>query len=197
MRRRAGAVSAVVALTGALLVMLAPPASAQGAYPPGDCSVTIGNQNVGNLGSGDTNVVIAPHCVFQINAPVTITVNNTIIGDVIADGSGVVVLPVSVLPSKALKVHGHHVPAVCGPNTLKGHGFSPVAGKHVTHTLTFNVVCPEVASTKVAFTGGNIIRWSLLALGAMLLGGLLVTSTRRHRRTGQTDDEPVTELTRS
>lgn len=198
MRRKAGAVSGVLALASACLVMLAPAASAQTAYPPGNCNVTISNSDLGSFSFGDTQVVIAPTCVFQVNSPVTITINNVQI-NTFADASGVVTLPISILPSKTLLVHGQEIPVVCGPNVIRGVGFSAVASTNVTQTLTFNVTCPSVTaatSGRVAFTGANIIRWSLLALAAMLVGLMLVTSTRR-RRSGRSDDEPAQELTRS
>ncbi|MCA1690671.1 MAG: hypothetical protein LC733_00160 [Actinobacteria bacterium] len=179
---------------------MAPAASAQ-AYPPGNCNVTIGNQNLGSLNFGDSQVVIAPSCVFQVNAPVTITINNTQIGDTFADPSGLVAVPISILPSKTFLIHGRQIPAVCGLNVLRGVGFSAVASTNVTQTVTFNVSCPSVEQAKpgaVAFTGGNIIRWSMMALATMLVGALLVTFARRRpsRRDGS-DEEKVSELTRS
>jgi hypothetical protein len=189
-----------------MLVLLAAPASAQ-AYPPGNCNVTVGDIDLGVLNS-NTTIVFAPTCVFQPGVSVDVTINNITIPDRHADGSGIVNLHITNVINNTIVIDGHpvHVPVVCGVNTALVKGFSRVANTHVTHHVRFHHHCPpefkqpipKAQPGKVAFTGANIVRWSLLALGALLVGGFLVgTTKRRARKADVVEGEREHEFTKS
>lgn len=202
MRRKVGGVSALLALMGTTLVLLAGPAEAQ-AYPPATCNVTLSNQQLGSFNVGTTiRFSLAPPCIFQPGVPVALTVNGVPIPGKFAEANGFVTVQVEILSSTTLSVDDPvFTPAICGTNTAQATGFSRVANSNVTQTAFFNVVCPPAFAPpaqpgRVAFTGANIVRWSMVALAAMLAGVMLVITTKRRSRETTVPDD-ARELTRS
>ncbi len=157
----------------------------QTGYPPGQCTVINSVQNLGSFQVGGSfNQTVTPICAFG-PVSVSVTVNNVEIGSRPAAGGGVPII-INILSATQLSVGGVNVPAVCGVNTIVLTGHSDAAGGQVTHTVTFEVICPPAAAVaqprpRVAFTGGNILRWSAIALVLVGLGALFVTSARRRR----------------
>jgi hypothetical protein len=161
--------------TGLLLVASAVPAFGQ-AYPPGGGSVFLGNASVGGTISGDL-------CGFPAGSQATVNVNGTggQTGPTDANGCKHVTIQIS---SQTQGILGDpvNVTIQCGSNSVTA------TGSGVTSNGTFNVVCaaatPAAAPTsRVAFTGANILRWSVAAVALLALGALMVWGTRRRRPT--------------
>ncbi len=188
--RRIAAVAAVTAMLGAV-GFVASPAAAQTGYPPGPCIDVSSSQNVGVVAGSTLNFNITPTCVFAVGSNVSVVVNN--INTVVkpATDGGTVPISITILSSTQLSVEGVLVPAICGINKIVATGPSGSAGKVVTHTVLFELVCPpgfekkleeKGKETKVAFTGANVLRWSAIALGCVGVGALVVSSSRKRRQ---------------
>jgi hypothetical protein len=98
-----------------------------------------------------------------------------------ADSNGCIHITVQIT-SQTSGVLGDpvNVSVVCGSNTVTGTGGS------VTSTGTFTLTCPVAApaaapTSRVAFTGANILRWSLAAAALLGIGVLMVWGSRRRR----------------
>ena len=151
MRRRVGALSALLALAGATLAVLAAPAGAQTGYPPPGCTANASTQQLGSFNVGDTiTLTLAPSCPFQPGTPVTVTVNGVAIGTKVANSSGFVVVRITVVSTSTLSVDDPVlVPVVCGQNVVTATGFSAVANATVTQSAVFTVNCGPAATTPV------------------------------------------------
>ena len=166
-------------------------ANAQTGYPPGPCAPAVSLAAGGSVAVGSTfTVVLAPICVWTPGTAVTVAVNGLTVATKTATASGTVTVTVRALSSSTLEIDDPvTVPAVCGTNTVAGTGASTVAGLAVTHTVSFVLVCPAtvVASRTtagaLAFTGANLIRWSLVAIALLLAGVVIVSTVRKRRRT--------------
>lgn len=188
MRRRFSALTALMAVLGGTTLLVAPAASAQVGYPPGACTVTVGSSgDFGAFPVGSTvTLTLRAVCTFT-GTTATVIVNGQAAGTKPIAPDGTVVVTVTILSPTELSVNpfvrGH-----CGVNTVSATGFSASAGTNVTQTATFTVLCPGVrpaaraARGRVAFTGGNIARWSAVALFLVALGGSLVALDRRRAR---------------
>lgn len=186
MRRRVPALTALMAMVGASLLLLAPPVSAQ-TYPPGPCTVLVGDS--GNLASGGVGqtltLTIRAVCVFTPGTTVNVTVNGQAAGTKPVNADGSVTVTVNVLSTTELSINPV-VRGQCGTNSVSLNGPSSAAGTNVTQNASFSVLCPAAAATpvkgRVAFTGGNIFRWGAIALFLVAVGGGLVMAERRRSR---------------
>jgi hypothetical protein len=181
--------SALVALLGGTVLLLAPPASAQVGYPPGACTVTVGSSgDFGAFPVGATvTLPIRAVCTFDAGGTATVVVNGQPAGTKPIQADGTVLVTATILSTTELSVNpvvrGH-----CGVNTVAVTGRSASAGTNVTQTATFTVLCPGVQPAaqavrgRVAFTGANLVRWSAVALALVALGGSLVMLDRRRAR---------------
>jgi hypothetical protein len=156
-------------------------------YQPPGCS---GNTNLGQTAPGGTiSGTIGPACHFT--GPVTMTVNGASGGTKTPNtGNGVNVSLQVVSTTQGLLNDPVAVPVQLGSNSLSATG--PIAGgATATVTGTFTVVNPAATTTtaapaaaptsRVAFTGANILRWSLAAAALLAIGVLMVWGSRRRR----------------
>ena len=187
MRRKGAALSALMALVGASVLLLVPAASAQTGYPPGPCTVLVGDS--GNLATGSVGqtltLTLTPECLFTPGSTVSITINGQAAGTKIANADGSVTVTVNILSTTLLGINPN-VPGHCGVNEVSSNGPSENAGQNVTQIGRFTVLCPAAAAQpvrgRVAFTGGNILRWCGVALFLVAVGGALVMADRRRGR---------------
>jgi hypothetical protein len=182
---------ALTGLVAGLLMVLAPAASAQ-TSGAGTCTVLTGTQDVGSVTVGQTfRLQVAPTCGFTPGTTLTVTVNGVNIPGKVANASGATVVTITVVSATQLSVDDPVlVAARCGVNTVVATGVSAVAaGRAVTQTANFNLVCPSApaAATPVAgrlsLTGANVARWAAGALALVMLGSLFVVSARRRATT--------------
>ena len=181
--------SALVALLGGTVFLLAPPASAQVGYPPGACTATVGSSgDFGAFPVGSTaTLTIRAVCTFDAGGTATVVVNGQPAGTKPIQADGTVVVTVTVLSTTELSVNPV-VRGQCGVNTVSVTGPSASAGTRVTQTATFTVLCPGVKPAaqavrgRVAFTGANLMRWGAVALALVALGASLVMLDRRRAR---------------
>ena len=119
---------------------------------------------------------------FSPNADVTKSVNGT--GNLTgkANASGIVHFTIVVLSQTAGTLDDPvNVTLQCGTNTLAA------TGGGVTGSGTFTLSCPAVTvpaaqpTSNVAFTGANVLRWSLAAVALMGIGALFILGSRRRR----------------
>lgn len=198
MRRRFLATAvAVLAVAGAAVFSLVSPASAQTGSGIGLCTTINGSQDVGTVTIGQRFVLqVAPTCVFNVGATVTVTVNGVNIPGKVANASGQVLITITVVSATQLSVDDPvTTPAVCGVNTVTVSGPSTTAqGGTATQTATFTLTCPAtpgVATTLtpatpivvrgLSLTGANSARFAALALALLVTGSLAVLITRRRR----------------
>lgn len=181
-------------VVGLSVLALAPPASAQVGYPPPVCPAGDTVIDAGTHAIGETFVVrLQPLCLWDPGSPVTVTVNGQSVGVKIADAGGGVNVTITVLSATELSIDDPVlVRGGCGDNNASGIGFSSAAGRDVRATALFRVVCPAPAPARaaaragVAFTGANVLRWSLIAAGLLGLGAVFVVVARRRRESGTT-----------
>jgi len=189
MRRKVPALTALMAVVGASLFLLVPAASAQTGYPPGPCTVFFGDSgNLGSVNVGSTIVVnLRPECLFSPpGSAVSIVVNGENAGTKPAKADGSVDVSINALSATRLAVNPE-VSGRCGRNDISATGPSEAARRNVTQVGNITVVCPtSVAATpvrgRVAFTGGNILRWGGVALFLVAIGAGLVIADRRRGR---------------
>ena len=185
------AMAAMVGLVGAVVLFVAPAASAQTGYPPGPCTAVNGTQDLGSVNIGQRFVVqLAPTCLFTPGAAVTVTVNGVDIPGKVAEANGAVLVDVTVVSTTQLSIDDPVLtPAICGTNTVTARGPSSTGGVS-TQTATFTLNCPTgpgVASParpvtgRLSLTGGNVLRYVALALTLLVAGSMAVTVTRRRR----------------
>jgi hypothetical protein len=183
---RRGILSAVL---GLLLATAAAPAWAQTTttnyQPPGCGSPTV---NIGTAApGGSVTGTIGPSCHFT--GTVSMAVNGGAAGtktpnagngvnvsiQVVTTTSGLLNDPVAVnlqLGTNKVTATG---PTDVGPQTVTGF-FTVVAPTAVT-------VTPAAPTSRVAFTGANILRWSVAAAALLGIGVLMVWASRRRRPT--------------
>jgi len=185
-RRPVAALAAMLAGLAATGAGLGTPAHAQVGYPPGPCTATVNTTAAGTLRIGATvTITLTPLCAFTVGGAVNVTVNGLVVATKVATAGGTVSITVTALSATTLSIDDPVlVPAVCGPNTVTGVGPSAAANAMVTQTVSFGLDCTTVAAQTVSrgflsFTGANILRWSAIALGAVVVGGLIVGATRR------------------
>lgn len=195
MRRKfMSAMGAVCLIAGATLFSLAAPATAQ-PYPPGPCDPPVSANFAGSFAIGSTiTFTLPPTCVWNAGAPLTVTVNGVSIPGKVASANGSTTVTITIVSATQLSVDdpilvaGH-----CGTNTITGVGPSSVSRTgQSTHTTTFDVACDGVAARParggtVALTGANVVRWSMIAAGLMLVGGLFVAIDRRRAKATTSD----------
>lgn len=185
--RRMQAMAALVSLVGAVMVLLAPAATAQTGYPPGSCTQVTGSQDVGTVEVGQQFVLqIAPTCLFDPGAQVEIDANGVVFTDT-AETNGRVLLTVNVLSTTQLSINPI-VPARCGVNTVTARGRSTIAqGGTATQTANFTLNCPAgpaVATPiqgRLSLTGANSVRFAALAFALVVAGSVFVVLARRRR----------------
>lgn len=176
----------LMAMVGASLFLLAPAASAQ-PYPPGECTVTVGDSgNLATAGVGDTvTLTIRAVCSFTPGTTVTVVVNGQAAGTKPVNADGSVTVTVNVLSTTELSINPV-VRGQCGANTVSVTGPSSVAGTNVTQNASFTVACPAAAAVpvrgRVAFTGSNVFRWGAVAVFLLAAGGGLMAFSRRRSR---------------
>lgn len=191
--RRTQAMAVVVGLLGAVMLLVAPAATAQTGYPPGLCTAVTGSQNVGSVNVGQRFVLqVAPTCLFTPGTPVTVTVNGVDIPGKTAEQGGFVLVEITVLSTTQLSVNPI-VPAVCGTNAVTARGASSTAqGGISTQTANFTLNCPAGSGTgtaspatpvagRLSLTGANTMRYTAVALALVVAGSLALVITRRRR----------------
>ena len=192
--RRTQAMAALVGLVGAMMLLVAPAASAQTGYPPGQCTAVTGSQNVGSVTIGQRFVLqVAPTCLFTPGAPVTVTVNGVDIPGKTAEANGVVLVDVTVVSATQLSIDDPVLtPAICGINTVTARGPSSSAqGGVSTQTANFTLNCPASGpgtpgpatpvAGRLSLTGANTLRYTAIALALMVSGALALVTTRQRR----------------
>jgi hypothetical protein len=190
--RRTQAMAVLVGLVGALVLLVAPAASAQTGYPPGSCTTVSGSQNVGSVNVGQRFVLqVAPTCLFTPGVPITVTVNGVDIPGKTAEPGGFVLVDITVVSATQLSIDDPVLtPAICGTNTVTARGASSSAqGGISTQTATFTLNCPAGATGTptpatpaaglLSRTGANTMRIVALALALMVAGSLALVVTRR------------------
>lgn len=194
--RRTQAMAVLVGVVSAVLLVVAPAASAQTGYPPGPCTAVSGTQDVGTVNIGQRFVVqLAPTCLFTPGAAATVTVNGVNIPGKVAEASGVVLVDVTVVSATQLSIDDPVLtPAICGTNTITARGPSATAqGGTSTQTATFRLNCPAVPVVatpatpipgRLSLTGANTPRFLAIALALMVTGAMAMVVTRRRRADG-------------
>jgi hypothetical protein len=118
---------------------------------------------------------------FPAGATVTVNVNGT--GGLVktADANGFIHVTVTIT-SQTSGVLGDpvNVTLQCGTNTITA------TGGGINSSGTFTETCPAATpvaapTSRVAFTGANIARWSLAAAALLGIGVLMVWGSRRRR----------------
>jgi hypothetical protein len=192
----------LVGLVGAVMLLVAPAATAQTGYPPGSCTTVSGSQNVGTVNIGQRFVLqVAPTCLFTPGTPITVTVNGIDIPGKTAEANGVVLVDITVISATQLSIDDPVLtPAICGTNSVVARGASSSAqGGISTQTATFTLNCPAgggggggggaggtagVATPvagRLSLTGANSMRYVAIALTLMVAGALALVVTRRRR----------------
>ena len=192
--RRTQAMAALVGLVGAMMLLVAPAASAQTGYPPGQCTAVTGSQNVGSVTIGQRFVLqVAPTCLFTPSAAVTVTVNGVDIPGKTAEPSGVVLVDITVVSATQLSIDDPVLtPAICGINTVTARGPSSSAQGGVSNqTAHFTLTCPPSGPAtagpatpvagRLSLTGANTLRYTAIALTLMIAGALALVVTRQRR----------------
>ena len=183
---RRGILSAALGLA---LVAAAAPAMAQTTttnYQPGCTNATV---NLGTVvAPGSLSGTIGPNCHFT--GTVVMAVNGAAAGTKLPNtGNGVnVSLQAFAGGTSGLLNDPVAVPLHVGGNSVTATG--PTNSGPQTVTGTFTVLVPGAAagaaaapSSRVAFTGANILRWSLAASALLGIGVLMVWFSRRRRPT--------------
>jgi hypothetical protein len=164
----------VILAVGIGLLLAAPAVPAFGqAYPPGGGSVFLGNAGVGGTITGKL-------CGFPPGSQATVNVNGTGGQQGPTDSSGCKSVTIQI-SSQTQGVLGDpvNVTIQCGANSVVA------TGSGVTSSGTFNVLCAAAAvpTSRVAFTGANVLRWSAAAAALLAIGGAMVWGSRRRRPT--------------
>ena len=158
---------------GLAIAAPAAPAFAQSAGGSGTPTVV----NFGSFAVGST--VTGNLCGLTPGSTVTANVNGTGGLTKTVDANGCVHITVQIT-SQTAGVLGDpvNVTLQCGINTVTAGAASG----------TFTETCPAAAATStpsssVAFTGANILRWTLAAAGLLGIGAFMVWASRRRRPT--------------
>jgi hypothetical protein len=162
------------AALGLLLAVAAAPAYAQTGYPSGQ---NFGAAGVGQTVSGDLTGLPPGTAVLKF-------VNGGGGEPGTSNANGVVHFTVQIL-SQTSGVLGDpkNVTLQCGTNTVSATGGGATSSGSFTLTCPAVTGTPAAAPSSVAFTGANILRWSLAAAALLAIGGLMVWGSRRRRPT--------------
>ena len=193
--RRTQAMAVLVGLVGAVMLLVAPAASAQTGYPPGQCTAVVGSQNVGSVNVGQRFVLqVAPTCLFTPGTQITVTVNGVDIPGKTAEPGGFVLVDITVISATQLSIDDPVLtPAICGTNSVTARGASSSAqGGISTQTATFTLNCPAPSGPgtagvatpvagRLSLTGANTLRYTAVALALVVAGSLALVTTRRRR----------------
>ena len=178
-----------VILLGGLVVLLAAsagPALAQTTttgYVPAGCS---GTTNLGSAAPGGTiSGTVGPQCPFT--GAVNMSVNGGAAGTKTPNSGGGVTVNLLVQSTTSGQLNDPvAVTLHTGTNTITATGQTS-NGSTATVSGTFTVTAattttaPAPPSSTVAFTGANVLRWSLAALALIGIGVLFVMGSRRRR----------------
>jgi len=151
-------------------------------YVPAGCS---GTTNLGSAAPGGTvSGTLGPNCPFT--GTVTMSVNGGAAGTKTPNSGGGVTVNLLVQSTTSGQLNDP-VPVTlhAGTNTIAATGQTS-NGSTATVSGTFTVTAatttvPSPPSSTVAFTGANVLRWSLAALALIGIGALFVMSSRRRR----------------
>lgn len=201
-RRFLAAAMAMLAVTGAAVFSLVPAASAQTGSGIGACTVSTGTQDVGTVQVGQQFVLqVAPTCLFDVGAPLTVTVNGVSVTGKVANASGQVLITITATSATQLSVDDPTItPAVCGVNTVTVTGPSSSSSTGVaTQTATFTLTCGAATTTAtsivaataatpisghLSLTGADTLRAVAVALALLAIGSMAVVASRRRRASG-------------
>lgn len=184
------AAGAMCAFVSAAVFAVVEPAPAQ-PYQPGLCRPLFSSSFAGDVNVGGTiPVPLTPICIWDTGSDVVVTVNGEPVGTKTADSSGFVTVSITATSPSELSVDDPViVNGRCGENRVRGVGPSAAAQADVTHVATFNVLCPgavaKPSKARVALTGANVMRWSAIAFGLVVVGGLFLAIDRRRTRPGE------------
>lgn len=161
-------------------------------YPPPPCPIVVSSQVLGSLTVGSTvTFSLSAVCAWTSGASVDVTVNGVFVGTKTVSASGTITVLVEALSPTLLSIDDPVlVPAQCGTNAIQAVGPSAVARTPVTHTGTFQLICPVPVTQppppkrQVAFTGDHVATLAATATLAMAWGAFLVVSGRRRRSGG-------------
>ena len=176
----------LAAAVGLLLAAGASPAFAQTTttYQPGGCT---GSTNLGTAAPGGTvSGTIGPACHFT--GSVTMSVNGSSGGTKTPNSGGGVTISLQIVTeTQGLLNDPVSVPVHVGSNSITATG-ATAGGGSATVSGTFTVTAQTASTTtiptsNVAFTGANILRWSLAAAALLGIGALMVWGSRRRRPT--------------
>ena len=179
----------VLAAAAAVMLMAVAPATGAVAqtsgYPPpvnclnGNTVVNLGTINVGQTLVGR----LVPVCPFIPGSTVSMTVNGAGGGTKVAAVDGSVPVNLLALSSTTGQLNDPvTVPIQCGSNSITASGSSASGPTEASAIFAVNcAVAAQAATGRVAFTGANILRWSLGALALIGLGALFVLGSRRRR----------------
>jgi hypothetical protein len=109
-----------------------------------------------------------------------VTVNGAVVLTKTATGGAVVVVVTIISQTVAQIEDPVNAAIVCGNNVISATG----PGAPGESTGNFNLACTTTTTTKsgLAFTGANILRTVLIALGLIVLGALLIIFQRRRHQ---------------
>jgi hypothetical protein len=155
-----------------------------GGYPPP--SNCLNNSTVLNLGTvvvgGTISTRLKPVCPFVPGSTVNMNVNGGNGGTKIAGNDGAV--PVNLLIQSlttGLLNDPVSVPVACGNNNVTASGTSATGPTSITGRFNLSCAAAAAPTSNVAFTGANILRWSLGAAALIGIGALFVLGSRRRR----------------
>lgn len=202
-RRLLAVAVALLAVVAAAAFGVAGPASAQVGSGIGACTVVTGTQDVGTVSVGQQFVLqVAPTCLFNVGAVLTVTVNGVTVTGKVANASGQVLITITAISATQLSVDDPTItPAVCGVNTVTVTGpSSAAAGGVATQSATFTLDCSGAAATVTTVaaatpgaaastpvvgglsrTGADTVRFVAVALVMLSLGSTAVVATGRRQ----------------
>jgi hypothetical protein len=179
-RRKVAALIGAVAILSTVMLLTGGAAQAQTGYPPGTSvppPCVAGNVNAGNVSVLQT---ITFTLCGDFTGTVTVSVNGAVVLTKTATGGAVVVV-VTISTQTVAEIEDPVKAAiVCGNNVVSATG----PGTPGQSTGNFNLLCTTTTTTKsgLAFTGANILRTLLIALGLIVLGALLIIFQRRRHQ---------------
>ena len=150
-----------------------PPSSAPG-NPPTSANPKARNNDRGVLVGGTkfNNEV----CGFQPNSTVTVTFNGTNVEQQTTDANGCARQVVETSCPPAATIDGHRFDAKAADENRLVVSGTGADGQPLSQTDTFGVRC---VGGKSAFTGANVLRWTIAALVLIAIGALFVVADRR------------------
>jgi hypothetical protein len=148
-------------------------------YPPGTSTTTIapGVSGGGTVGVGGTVAVQA--CGYKPGSSINVSINGQPATTTTAKATGCGHATITLVSTTSAVVSGVDPAITCGANTATFSGAN-AAGTAVVQTVGFSVNC--AVSAGIVFTGANIFKWLLAALGLFALGALFLVAERRRSR---------------